>query len=88
MQKCINHGISYSKASSYRYTHPELTDNQIIEYYKQKHQVAFAQKCIENGIETKRAYGYKYIHPELTDNQIIVYYRPDLRLNIFGEIIE
>lgn len=45
------------------------------------------QKCIKFNVDYEKARKYKYRHPELSDEQIIIYYRPDLRLNIFGEII-
>lgn len=46
------------------------------------------QKCIKFGVDYEKIRKYRYNHPELTDEQVIIHYRPELRLNIFGEIIE
>lgn len=70
-----------------------LTDEQVIEGYLSKNhitQTGFAQKCRKVGITDNKASTarkYRKKHPELTDNEVIIHYRPDLRLNIFGNII-
>lgn len=45
------------------------------------------QKCIKCNVDYEKARKYKYRHPELTDEQVMILYKPELRLNIFGEII-
>ena len=85
-QKCIKCNVDYEKARKYKYRHPELTDEQVINYYMQKEK-SFRQKCIDYNVNYNTAKTFRKNHPELSDEQVIIAYRPDLRLNIFGEII-
>lgn len=90
-QKCIENNINYNTAKGYKLRHSELTNDQIIEYYKQskinQRTKSFRQMCIENDVNYKVAINYRSKHPELTDEQVVIYYRHDLRLNTLGEII-
>lgn len=70
-QMCIENSINYSTAYRYRSEHPELTDEQIIEYYKQPKPLTFKQKCIYSEINHNTANSYRHRHPELTDEQVI-----------------
>lgn len=87
-QKCIENNVDYSKAKAYRFRHPDFTDEQIINYYLQGKPKSFKQKCLRNNINYEVARMYKHKHTELTDEQVIVQFRPDLSINIFGEIVE
>ena len=48
-QKCIKCNVDYEKARKYKYRHPELTDEQVINYYMQKEK-SFRQKCIDYNV--------------------------------------
>lgn len=48
----------------------------------------FTQKCIENSINYEAAVSYRHKHQELTDEQIIIRFKPELSINVFGEIIK
>lgn len=52
------------------------------------HNIPFKRLCEQYNVSYEAAIRYRRNHKELTDNQIIVRYRPDLRLNIFGGIID
>lgn len=89
--------INKSKYERERKKHPELTREQIIELCKQttrkerlvcEAEVSFKEMCRKYGVEYTKAAEYRRKHLELTDEQVIVYYRPDLYINIFGELIE
>ena len=85
--KCKKANISYNTALIYRIDHPELTDEQVIQYYLTPKEQSFADKCKKANINYHTAFEYRRNHPELTDEQVIVYYRPDLYINIFGELV-
>ena len=79
-QKCVNYGINYETARKYRRNHPNLTDEQIIDYYlhsnRAKNRVtsdgtSFRQKCDDFNIPYATARRYRSKHPNLTDEQII-----------------
>ena len=74
----------------YKRLHPELTDEQIIERYKHldKEELAFSKKCRKFKVNYDNALYYRKSHPELTDEQVILHYRPDLVVNIAGELME
>ena len=83
----MENNISYGSALVYRRRHPDIEDDQVIEYFMKRGE-SFKQKCIDYNVNYQTAIKYRKIHPELSDEQVIIQYRPDLRINIFGEIIE
>jgi hypothetical protein len=131
-KKCIESCIDPNKARQYQLEHPELTDEEIIEYilnrkksdhsnlrklcikndinavsainYQRKNNCSdeetvkhllkykgtenFTNKCIRFNIQPEVARTYKSRHTEMSDEQIILHYRPDLIINIFGELVE
>jgi hypothetical protein len=89
---CFKHQIPEEKiaaASSFRFKHKELeTEQAIIEWKKTQLEGTFSSKCRKFNVPITNAKQHRIRHPELSDEQIIQYYRPDLVINIFGEIIE
>ena len=83
--KCSQLGISLSAAYKYKFKHPELTDEQVLEYYLNRE--TFSSKCNRFEINYIKAHRYKSKHPELTEEQVILHFRSDLCINIFGEIV-
>ena len=71
-QKCLQANINYNRAYNYKYKHPELTEEQVINYYLTS--VSFAEKCRQADIEYRRAIEYKRRHPELNEEQVISQY--------------
>lgn len=71
-QNCLQANINYNRAYNYKYKHPELTEEQVINYYLTS--VSFAEKCRQAGIEYRRAIEYKRRHPELNEEQAIEEY--------------
>lgn len=74
--KCIDAGITNTQAAqSYRQSHPELTDEQVIEYYMSYKEKSFSQKCIDAGINPKTGQSAKDSARKkgitLTDEEII-----------------
>ena len=49
---------------------------------------SFRQLCIQYNINKDRAKYCRKKNPTFSDNEIIVTLRPDLSLNLFGEIIK
>lgn len=47
----------------------------------------FKDKCNNADIDYVKSKAYRCLHPELTDEQIIVHYKPDLYINMFGELV-
>jgi len=84
---CTLNNINYETARKYRYRHPELSSEQILEFYNQPQEQSFSDLCKKLNINYKKAYSFKQRHPELTDEQVILYYRPDIKMNIFGELV-
>lgn len=86
VQKCKDNNVSYSTVMKYKAKHPELTDEQIIDIIKNR-EATFKSLCDKYEVTYNTARTFRNHHPELSDEQVILAYRPDLRLNIFGEII-
>ena len=84
--KCLSANINYNTAKSYKLRHKKLTDEQVIEYYKNK-SISFAEKCRQANIDYNKAKAYRYQHPELTDNQVICLYNPNCYINILGQLV-
>lgn len=87
VQKCKESNVSYSTVMKYKAKHPEWTDEQIIENIKNR-EATFKSLCDKYEVAYNKAKTFRNHHPELSDEQVILAYRPDLRLNIFGEIID
>ena len=90
-QKCKENNVSYSTAMKYRAKYPDLSDEQLIEQIIdniKNRDATFISLCEKYKVNYNAARTYRRNHPELSDEQVIIAYRPDLRLNIFGEIIE
>ena len=75
-EKCMAANVNYINVLGYRKKHKYLTDEQIIEIYKQKKLKGktFADKCREHDINYNTACKYKKNHPNLSDDDIIKYY--------------
>ena len=69
-EKCIQANIEYKRAYSYKYKHPELTEEQVLNYYLTS--VSFAEKCRQAGIGYRMASDYKKRHKDLTEEQVIL----------------
>lgn len=74
---CKIHGIDYNRARAYKFKHPELSEEESIEHYKEtmKKHISLRQKCKEAEVNYKSAYAYKKKHPELTDEQVIEHFK-------------
>lgn len=72
---CNQYNINPSTAYSYRRRHPELTNEQVIEYYLTPKAIPFKQLCIQYGVDWVEARDYKRRHnnKNLTNEQIIHY---------------
>ena len=92
--KCLEIGLEYNTVKGYRRLHPELTDEQVLDYYIQKYSIkstknkklGFKDKCNKLNINYHAACDYRRKHPELTDEQVIMHYRPDCYINWLGEL--
>lgn len=89
---CDMHGVNYSNAYHYRKTRTDWTDMQVIEYMKtlsEKNEEPLMKLCKKFDLydDYHRVRNYKLKNTELSNEQVIVHFRPDLYINIFGEII-
>ena len=84
--KCLSANINYNTAKSYKLRHKKLTDEQIIEYYKNK-PISLKEKGRLANVNYNTISSYKQTHPELTDNEVIIRYRPDCYINILEELV-
>ena len=66
-------GIKRSTASKYCLDHPELTCEQVLNYYRNRGK-SFKAKCKEYNIKYDKASSFRRYHKELTDEQVIGYY--------------
>ena len=96
-EKCRNAGINITNAEYYKQHHPELTEEQVIDWYKQRNgQVGrwasdgetLYSLCKRYEVNYQSAITYRKHNSSLSNEQIILHYRPDLRLNVLGEIIQ
>ena len=85
---CATNDINYEAARKYKYRHPELNNEQILEFYNQPQEQDFSDLCKKFNVNYKKAYSFKQRHPELTDEQAIIHFRPDCYINILGEIVD
>lgn len=86
---CDKYEVDYKKYIKYRNKYKALSEeNRIQKYIEFMHNIPFKRLCEQYNVSYEAAIRYRRNHKELTDNQIIVRYRPDLRLNIFGGIID
>lgn len=83
---CREHNINEINARGYRRRYTDKSDEEIIDIILHKGK-SFRQKCLDSNIDYKNACTYKSSHTELSDSQVIIAYKPDLRLNILGEVI-
>ena len=90
-------GINITNAEYYKQHHPELTEEQVIDWYKQRNgQVGrwtsdgetLYSLCKRYEVNYQSAITYRKHNSSLSNEQIILHYRPDLRLNVLGEIIQ
>lgn len=79
--------INYETARKYKYRHPELSNEQILEFYNQPQKSCFSDLCKKANVNYRLASNYKIKHPELTNEEIIIYYRPDYYINWLGELV-
>jgi hypothetical protein len=86
-QQCEEVGISYSTALNYRKKHPELINEQVIQYLLTQKEKPFRQKCLAAGINYNNAIEYRKKHPKLTDNEVLAYYIPNSYVNWDDELI-
>lgn len=43
--------------------------------------------CDNFGVDYETTLSYQLEHPELTKEQVIIHFRPDLGINILGELV-
>ena len=74
--KCKEAGIKYDTAKKYRQAHRDMTDEQIIEYFKSKNKMnkgmTLGDKCYIYGLDVQTVTSVKNMH-DLTDEQAIEY---------------
>ena len=60
-----------------------------LSYFKEDKQMDNKLKdlCDKFGVDYETALSYQLEYPELTREQVIIFLRPDLGINILGEII-
>lgn len=94
---CRQAGINHINAEYYKRKHPELTDKQIIEWYINRNgkigrwdtgKESLHSLCKRFNINYQSAIAYRNNHKDLNNTQIIQHFRPDLVINIFGELVE
>lgn len=76
-QKCLAAKVNYKLALAYRTKHKNLTDEEVIAYYKQKSQeekINKSEKFRQYGINPCTGLYYMNNHPELTIDQVIEHY--------------
>lgn len=96
-EMCRQAGINHINAEYYKRKHPELTDKQIIEWYINRNgkigrwdtgEESLHSLCKRFNINYQSAIAYRNNHKDLNNTQIIQHFRPDLVINIFGELVE
>lgn len=95
---CKDYKIVYWSALDYRRRHKELShlsDKEFVKYYKQlrenNHGLHSRKQlkcwCKQLDIPFDRAVGYQKFSGA-SDIEVIQYYRPDVKVNLFGEIVD
>ena len=85
-EKCRKRGIKLSAARSFKQKHLDWTDEEILDYYINKSSISFKDLCTDYDIDFDNAYAIKSKY-KISNAEVIVYYRPELQINLFGEII-
>ena len=72
-EKCKKAGINYNTAVSYKYQHPKVDDDAIIEMYKTGSGRAnsFISKCNKHGLNYKKLIRYRMENKNITDEELI-----------------
>lgn len=83
---CKKSGLDFNKVNTFKHRHPELTEEQIIEYYKNK-PISLKEKGRLANVNYNTISSYKQTHPEITDNQVICKYNPNCYINILGQLV-
>lgn len=74
-QKCNEQGIDYKTARNYKYIHPELDGDSIIEHYKKAEFTnKLREESLKYNINPSTTYNYSKKHPDLTVQQIVQFY--------------
>lgn len=70
-ERCNRLELRYANVISYKRDHPELTYEQIFEYYLHKDKEPLTKKCERLGLNYEQVRGFKKIHKELSIEQVI-----------------
>ena len=70
-ERCDRLELCYANVISYKRDHPELTYEQIFEYYLHKDKEPLTKKCERLGLNYEQVRGFKKIHKELSIEQVI-----------------
>ena len=87
-QKCLDNGLDYGKAHSYKQRHRELSDDEVINILTSPKKETFTDKCRQQGIIDKKqlknlcTFRSENKHLGYTDEQIIDKYKTEVLNNI------
>lgn len=72
-KKCIDAGINYNTAISYKYQHPTVKDEDIIKMYKDSsgRENSLLSKCSKLGLNYKKVVRYKMNNTKMSDDELI-----------------
>lgn len=71
--QCARAGVRYTLAKNFKFSHPELTNAQIVKFCLEKQQLE--KICLSEGLDYNRVSHYKNEHIDLPNEQILKYFR-------------
>lgn len=98
---CKQNNIDYKTCCYYKSKHPEFNNDELIDFCIQnmigrvksenigeviKPTGKLKEKCIRLGLDYTKVKQYRYMN-KTTDEIAIIHFRPDLYINIFGELV-
>lgn len=85
-EACEHYKVSYDSVINYRNKNKDKSLDEVFEFVLNKKD-SFTKLCVKYDVNYYNAMYHKRTHTELTDEQVIMYFRPDLYINIFGELV-
>lgn len=88
-RKCENVNVNYSSVRTYMHRNKGVSVDDAIKHCVNKEKIVTLLEYSERfRLNIRKMYKFKAKHKELTNEQIVLYFKPDLHINLFGELVE